>query len=243
MLDCIKLRNSPPKKLFVFHILAITLIISISIAAAYYWQKNSLSKTENQNNKNIVSIPTLEPTPIVEMKDFSVIEDIFKEVSDNSIKFNSKKDNVNVYNSEYLNLQEYFSELSKPTYLQINVYQYYPGAKFNSGYEGFEWVVNLDDWKQWLQGLTLGENSIYRICSDWGCDKQEQPQTITMKKINTGKYFIGNGSFRPAGNLNRNYTSFNSKNNTLIDIRLDYYTDMDSIEMLGIFSKIEALLP
>jgi hypothetical protein len=223
--------------------LAIISIIFISVLGTNYWQKNISTKTENKNNKNTISTPTLVPTPTVEIKDFSVIENIFKEVSDNTIKFNSKTNNINIYNSEDINLQEYFSELSSPTSLIINVYQYQPGAKFNSGYEGYTWVVNLDEWKQWLDGLVLGENKVYKLCNDWGCGGLEQPQTVTAKKINTGKYFIGNGSFKPAGNLNRNYTSFSSKNNTLIDVRIDYYTEMNSIEMLGIFSKIESLLP
>lgn len=202
------------------------------------------NKKVNQGAKPIISEENF-PTPTIAMTlgDFSEIENIFKQIPDGNIVFNNNRDGVDTYRSDYFDLSKYFPELTKTVYLQVNVYKYIKGAKFNSGYEGLEWIVDLDQWRSWLIGLNMGENKIKTLCSDWGCQKLENSQSIIAKKINTNKYHVSDGYFKPGGNSNRGYTTYDAKNNMIIDVRLDYYSEKDSIQMLGVFSKIESILP
>jgi hypothetical protein len=240
--------------------ISLIVVALVSSGGVCLWQKY------HSQPENLLMDLHLQPTPTVsdfipmapdskeppQINDFSAVEEIFNNISDGAIPYSTplsetRLNNQNgfdqVYQSEYLDLSKYISNLSQSVYILVDVYKYEPGTVLYGAYEGFDWQVNMDQWKNWLQSLKIGKNMISAVCSDGGCSKLESPQSVIVKGINKNKYVVSDGSFRPAGTLNRNYTTYDSKNNAIIDVRLDYYVDRDNLEILGIFSKIENLLP
>lgn len=207
--------------------------------SVYFWQ------SRNGNNKVEQGVePTTESNfnPITK-KDFLEIETIFQEIADGNLKFNDKIDGVDLYHSEYFDLQQFFSDPIKPAYLSVYAYKYRPGGKYLGGYEGSEYLVDMDQWKLWLTNLKIGKNTVRVLCDGVsGCTQLEKPVAVIAKKFGQNVYQESGGYFPPSMTYSRSYTTFEPKNKVILSVRIDY-PDEDSLTTRGLFSKIEDLLP
>lgn len=112
--------------------------------------------------------------------------------------------------------------------IEITARKYIPGYIAKMGYEGSEWEVNFDSWVQYLQKLTPQTTEAVRIDS-WG--RSEQPLPILVKRW--GKYTFGiyDSYFKPAGNYDRNFVTYDGKNKQIIEvIARDYFVDIDYVQ-------------
>lgn len=244
--------TQPSKKIsFTFYIISLIVVSLVSVGGTFYWQKgnqkeailpsNQDSKVTSNTSTNIY--PTIEQiaTPTKSVGSLPEIESIFKKISDGSIIFNEKRDSVVFYQNRD-DLSKLTPGESRPVDLIVNIYKYQPGAKFNNGYEGVDHIIDLDQWKSWLQSLKPGESQPKTICNDFGCNRPNNAQVL-VKNINENKYIIIDDFFLPGGNYTRHYTRFDTKNNQFIDITISFYLDKGSPEMINVFSTIESSLP
>lgn len=237
------------KKNLIFYVISLLGVAILSGGGVYFWQQKTIKKVETVECQQIPITPTIvqeETLPTVPIDSFLMIEDLFKAIGEGNIVYNGKLDEVDLFSSGDIDLAKLMPDLTKPVSLRINVYKYELGAKFKSAYEGSEWVVDLDNWKKWLDGLTIGKNEVNAKCSDWGCNILEGFNIVVTKKFNDNKYYVGDGGFKPAMTYTRNYTSYNARAGAIVDISISYYAEKGSEEMStvsAIFSRIEKILP
>ncbi|MFA4827351.1 MAG: hypothetical protein WC596_03855 [Candidatus Shapirobacteria bacterium] len=239
------------KKYLIPYIVSLVAAVVVGGGGVYFWQQNVIRKLEiiDCGPTSTIIEPTIvqkEALPTVSINSLLMIEDLFKAIGEGNIVYNGKLDEVDIYHSGNVDLSKIITDLSKPITLRVNVYKYELGDKFKSAYEGSEWIVDLDNWKKWLNSLKVGKNEVEAQCSDWGCNILENPQTVVAKKFNGNKYYVGDGYFKPAGTLTRDYTSYNVKAGAIVDISISYYAEKGSEEMStvsAIFSRIEKILP
>ena len=130
------------------------------------------------------------------------------------IDFKDKINNIPYYSSEF-NLSESGESL---LWLSFGVFEYTPGAKYESGYEGISWTVNLDDQIAELDKLKIGKQFI---------SLAEESETaypalveVKYKRLGNNNWEIYDTYFQPSRSFHRHYSSFNPKTNLLINISL-----------------------
>lgn len=180
-----------------------------------------------------VPIETMTPTPIGNLKP---LKEIIRKFLDGEVVFNKNKYNVEIYKSDDININKYLDG-QEGNFVVLNSYKYYPGAKFNAGYEEVEWILELDKWKKYLESTDLGKREM-TYYGEWG----EGKSLVEVKYIGSRKYSIRNWEFRPSGSNIRYYSNFNSKSNIINEIVvISDINFRDKIEYL--YESIENILP
>lgn len=205
---------------------AIILFVSLPFIGFYLGSKYSSSTCpastttfiEKQNPTVIEKQnPTVTETssPLLSEGVKSEIENIFNDVLSSRITYDQKKGDVN-YFFEQVNFAP--DDNNKWRNLMINAYLYERGnSRFMVAYEGSEWERNLDQEVDLFLSLEPGKQ-IVNVYDSIGNDKA----IVNYRKIGNRFYAIYDTYFKPGGNFNRHYISYDPSLSQLVYIVFSY---------------------
>ena len=134
------------------------------------------------------------------------VEKEFEKILSGQIDFKDKKGNIPYYSSDF--------DLSKSggIWLSFEVFKYFSGARYEDGYEGFTWTVNLDDIIANLNKLKFGKQFAPLIEEGIGGSSETE---VKYKQLGKNNWAIYETFFPPSASEHRQYWSFNRSTNLL----------------------------
>lgn len=215
-----------------------------------------IQKLENQlqSDEELSLQPTKVPTatPNSTLKDFeNELVNVFSgtaiyQQSDNSLT----NDGVNLSSAK---LETYLSKDFELGYADgqyhalVRAYKYTPGLKYENGYEGGRWVIDMDKWVSFLTKSKLGRQFGIVYDDYWGETNQyEKEYDVTL--LGNRKFVISDLFFQPAASWDYQYQTYDTKNKQIIIVTLTFYDVYkgDNIsnlsEVKNIFSQIETVI-
>lgn len=229
------------KKIFTPVILSILFVVVLFGIWFYFLEKGRIVKFDERP-----ITPTSYRYP--EINNVIDLESAFKDLSLEKIPYNIQEREE--YNISFQNIKELFPEISKnikpdrKIELYVDAIEYIPGSRI--WMEGSD-VGSYDSCKNWLQNLKIGPYKNNLKPSD-GCLDTVDSDSEMVKKINNNIYYVNDTT-----NLHlekywtRNYQTYNPKNNTIINVIINYgEQNIDPKELQdiqNIFLEIEKLLP
>lgn len=229
------------KKIYTPVILSILFVVVLFGIWFYFLEKGRIVKFDERP-----ITPTSYRYP--EINSVKDLENAFKDLSLEKVPFNIKGSKE--YNIVYKDIKELFPNISKniksdrEIELYVDVVEYVPGSRI--WMEGSD-VGSYDSCKKWLQNLKVGPYK-ENLKPNEGCLDTTDSDYERVKKINSNIYYVNDTT-----NLHlekywtRNYQTYNLKNNTIINVIINYgEQNIDPKELQNIqniFLEIEKLLP
>ena len=141
---------------------------------------------------------------------FDETETTLMDVFSGNVTFDQKADEV-----------EYFKKVFGRGDIIMYVYKHIPGkTKYESGYEGARWIVDLDLDVSTFKSLKPGvQTAIFSAIHYIGGSGKVMAE---LKKIGSKNYAITHSYFQPGMTLTRCYLTYDETNKQIIYIYLDY---------------------
>jgi len=196
-----------------------------------------------KGNENQTAITTSQPSPThvkeipaevspsptevkqtYQLKYGNEIENTLKNIFNNTITFDKKKDNVSYFQKEFD-----FSTNNQEKWQHINIiaYLYKEGdSKFKEAYEGSEWTIDLDDVAKTLLGLKEGT----QISKIYDATIAYEKAEVTFSKFGKRNWAIYDTYFKPGGNWDRHYVTYDQTSRKIVFVTFSfvYYKDFET---------------
>jgi hypothetical protein len=229
------------KKLSTWLFLSIFFVAIFIGAWFYYFKKNNQSEFVD-----IAATPVSYGYP--KINNLDDLKNAFSYLSTEKIPYNIE--GLEEYSISYQDFKLLFPEISKNIKperiieLSVNATKYIPGTRIY--FEGSD-VGSYDGCKNWLESLKVGPYK-EEVRPGNSCLNTMVSDNSTVRRINNNIYYVNDTtSLHLLNYWIRNYQTYNSVNNTIIDVIIVYgkqeIEPKEQKDIQNVFLEIEKLLP